>query len=191
MKLKGDFASMPMFFYSGSQTDLDFYKLKDLMSAAVKLYDIEYVMIDNLQRLVKSSRDVVSETSAAVSELKSLAIDLQIPIVLISHITKLERGVKRVLMHDAKSSSTIYQDADIYLILWDNKNIEEQESDLILTVAKNRMGEGGKDIPMIYEKKLAIFQERIEEIDGRSKISYNKKKSKISRKEEIEIIPEN
>ncbi len=189
LNTKEIFSSMPMFFYSGSQSDLDFHKLKDLMSAAVKLYDIEYVLIDNLQRLVKSSRDVVNETSAAVAELKSLAVDLQIPIVLISHIKKIERGVKRIVMHDAKSSSTIYQDSDIYLVLWDNKNIEEQENDLILTIEKNRMGEGGKDIPMIYNKELAIFQERIEEIDGKSKISYNKKSTSL-KKGNVKIITE-
>lgn len=189
MNTKEIFSSMPMFFYSGGQSDLDFHKLKDLLSAAVKLYDIEYVLIDNLQRLVKSSRDVVNETSAAVAELKSLAVDLQIPIVLVSHIKKLERGIKRVVMHDAKSSSTIYQDSDVYLVLWDNKNIEEQENDLILTIEKNRMGEGGKDIPMIYDKELAIFQERIDEIDGKSKVNHGKKKI-ISKREKIEIISE-
>lgn len=175
-EMKQIFSYMPMFFYSGSQSDLDFHKMKDLLSAAVKLYDIEYVMIDNLQRLVKSSRDVVNETSAAVAELKSLATDLQIPIVLISHIKKLERGVKRVVMHDAKSSSTIYQDCDVYLILWDNKNVEDQESDLVLSIEKNRMGEGGKDISMIYDKDIGIFRERIKEIDGLSGIDYKQKK---------------
>lgn len=187
-EMKQLFSYMPMFFYSGSQADLDFRKLKDLMSAAVKLYDIEYVLIDNLQRLIKSSRDVVNDTSAAVSELKSLAVDLQIPIVLISHIKRLERGTKRVIMHDAKSSSTISQDSDIFLALWDNKNIEDQESDLILTIEKNRMGEGGKDIPMVYDKDVAIFRERIQELDGTSSIEYKQKKKKKFKG--IEIIEE-
>ena len=177
-EMKQLFSYMPMFFYSGSQSELDFRKLKDLMSAAVKLYDIEYVLIDNLQRLVKSSRDVVNDTSAAVSELKSLAVDLQIPIVLISHIKRLERGTKRVIMHDAKSSSTISQDSDIFLALWDNKNIEDQESDLILTIEKNRMGEGGKDIPMMYDKNIGIFRERIQEVDGASSLEYKQNKKK-------------
>jgi len=179
MNVKEEFAEMPMFFYSGSQSDLNFHKLRDLMSVAVKLYDIEYVMIDNLQRLIKSSGDVVNETSAAVAELKSLATDLKIPIVLISHVRKTERGVKRVTMNDVKSSSTISQDSDIFLMLWDNKKPSDEESDIILTIEKNRMGEGGKDIEMIFEKKIAIFREKIEEVDKKKKSKVVSKKLKV------------
>lgn len=187
-KTKDFFSLMSMFFYSGGQSDLDFHKLKDLMSAAVKLYDIEYVLIDNLQRLVKSSRDVTNETSAAIAELKSLAVDLQIPIVVISHITKVARGTKRIVMHDAKASSTIYQDCDIYLILWDNKNVEDKESNLVLTIEKNRMGEGGKDIPVVYDKDTAYFYERVEAIDGPGGVKTESNHTR--RKVDIEVIEE-
>lgn len=187
-KTKDFFSLMSMFFYSGGQSDLDFHKLKDLMSAAVKLYDIEYVLIDNLQRLVKSSRDVTNETSAAIAELKSLAVDLQIPIVVISHITKVARGTKRIVMHDAKASSTIYQDCDVYLILWDNKNVEDTESNLVLTIEKNRMGEGGKDISVVYDKDIAYFHERVETIDGPGGAKTEDKHTR--RKVDIEVIEE-
>ena len=164
-QLKLNFADYPLFFYSGAQFDLTPDKLTSLLQLAVKMYDIEFVMIDNLQKFVKDDKNVVSEISRTISVLKDLAVDLKIPILLITHIRKLERGTRRVSMHDAKYSSTIYQDADVYLTLWNNRGPRDTEDYYILSINKNRMGEGGIDKSMIFEKELGIFRERIKEID--------------------------
>ncbi len=180
--IKKNFSDFPLYFYSGAQSELTPEKLTNLLKIAVKLYDIEFVMIDNLQKFVKDSYDVVKEISKTVSILKDLSVDLKIPILLITHIRKPERGIKRVSMHDAKSSSTIYQDADIYLTLWNNKKENSIEDDMILTINKNRMGEAGKDKQMIFIKECALFREREIEIDG----TPNKKK-KTESLDNIEI----
>ncbi len=165
--IKKKFLDYQMFFYSGPQLVLNPHNLAELLSVAVKTYDIEYVIIDNLQKFVKDDRNVVQQISQAVSVLKDLAVDLKIPILLISHIRKLEGNRKRISMHDAKSSSTIYQDADMFFILWNNKKQNAEDDDLIFSIAKNRMGEGGQDISIIFEKQIALFRERIDEIDGK------------------------
>jgi len=164
-KTKEKFSEFQMYFYSGPQADLTPEKLIDLLKVAVKMYDIEFVLIDNLQKFVRDNRDVVHSTSQTVSTLKKLATDLKIPILLISHIHNIEKDRKRIMMHDAKQSSTIRQEADIILSIWNNKKNREDLDDLKLTIEKNRMGEGGIDIDVIFENKIGIYRERLEGID--------------------------
>ena len=173
IKLK--FSDYPLYFYSGAQSEMNPKKLTELLHAAAKLYDIDFVLVDNLQKFVKGDdRHLVQETSRTVSTIKDLTVDLKIPIALISHIRKPERDRKRVSMHDAKSSSTIYQDADIFLTLWNNKNKKDDEDKMILTIDKNRMGEGGIDVNMVFEKDIGLYREKAGDIDEKIK----KKKSK-------------
>jgi len=175
--IKKQFLSYSLFFYSGAQADLGTEELKDLLKAAVKLHDIEFVVIDNLQKFVRDEYQVVQQTSRAVSILKDLAVDLDIPILLVSHIRKIPVDRKRITMYDAKSSSTIYQDADVYLTLWNNKNIDEKDApdDLILTINKNRMGDSEYDISVNFKKELAIFVEKdSDEIDIKSLLPKKK-----------------
>ncbi len=176
-EVKKRFSDYPLYFYSGTQSDMDPKKLAELLMAAVKLYDIDFVMIDNLQKFVKGDFDlVVQETSRTVSSIKDLAVDLKIPIMLITHIRKPVKGANRVTMHDAKSSSTIYQDADIYLTLWNNKTDNQEGDDMVLSIEKNRMGEGGIDIRMTYEKEIGEYHERAgdaEKVVKRKKIDKN------------------
>jgi len=111
-----------------------------------------------------------------------LAVDLKIPILLITHIRKPEKEKKRVTMHDAKSSSSIYQVADIYLTLWNNKAIKDEEDDMILSIDKNRMGEGGIDIQVVFEKDIAVYRERAGDAEKREK-EPTKKKQKEDKKQ--------
>jgi len=153
--LKDEFAEYPMYLYSGSQADLTPKKLAELLPAAVQLYDIEFVVIDNLQKLVRGAENRFSRVSEVVSALKDLAVDLKIPVLLITHITKRGKGVTGpVTMHDAKDSSTIYQDAYIYLIIsYDTKG------NCSIIIEKNRMGEGGVQIQYENKKELGKFCE--------------------------------
>jgi len=196
-KLKLKFSDYPLYFYSGAQADINPKKLGELLLAACKMYDIDFVLIDNLQKFVKGDNEqVVQETSRTVSAVKDYAVDLKIPIVLISHIRKPEKERKRVTMHDAKSSSTIYQDADVYLTLWNNKGKNEDIDDMIISIDKNRMGEGGIDIDMIYEKDIGTYRERSGDAEPKKKkrretiVSWKEKgfdeeKDKENRKEGI------
>lgn len=153
--LKDEFSEYELYFYSGPQVAMDPQKLTELLPVAVKLYDIDFVMIDNLQKFVRGVSDVFQRTGEAVSLLKDLAVDLKVPIFLISHITK-RKATDRdpITMHDAKASSTIYQDADIVLII----NVKKDGS-YEMVVEKNRMGEGGMRIPISLDKLTARYYE--------------------------------
>ena len=154
--LKDAFSEYPIHFYSGSQADMDTKKMKELLPAAVQMLGIEFVMIDNLQKYVRGTNDVFLRTGEAVSVLKDLAVDLKIPVMLISHITKRNSNSPgRISMHDAKSSSTIYQDADVFLIIQTDRKKEKY----MVSIEKNRMGEGGIDIDFDFDKKTARYHE--------------------------------
>ena len=190
-KLKLRFSDYPLYFYSGAQADMNPKKLGELLVAACKMYDIDFVLIDNLQKFVKGDNEqLVQETSRTVSAIKDFAVDLKIPILLISHIRKPEKERKRVTMHDAKSSSTIYQDADIYLTLWNNKGKNEDTDDMIVSIDKNRMGEGGIDVDMVYEKDIGMYREKIDGIDQKKSkkrqpsVSWEEKGFDTGKKEE-------
>ena len=153
--LKDEFSEYPLYFYSGSQAEMDPKRMSELLPVAVKLYDIEFVAIDNLQKFVKGVHDIFQRTGEAVSILKDLSVDLKIPVLMISHITKRKYDSKSpITMHDAKSSSTIYQDADVVLIINVQKN-----GDYEIVVEKNRMGEGGIRIPISLNKLIAKYYE--------------------------------
>ena len=157
--LKKKFAGYELYFYSGAQSDMDSKKLKELLPAGVKLYDIDFVMVDNLQKYVRGGNDLFQRTGMAVSELQDMCNDLKIPILLISHITKpYGKKIERVTMHQAKASSDIYQIAGINLTLW-KKNTDKENNIMKVTVEKNRMGEGNIDIDFEFIPELATFRE--------------------------------
>jgi hypothetical protein len=160
--LKRQFASYPLYFYSGPQADISTKKIIDLSKSATKMFDINFIAIDNIQKFVRDDRNVVTSTSDAASQLKDLAVDLKIPVLVIAHVRKPEKNKKRVTMYDAKKSTTIFKNADIYLVIWDRKKEGSLEDDIILTIEKNRGGEGGIDLLMTFDKKIARFSERAE-----------------------------
>lgn len=139
-KTKSEFRDFPLYFFSGSQAELTPQKLIQIVEACIKLYDIDFLVLDNLGKIVPVGDEYVARTSRTVSTLKNLAVDLKIPILLICHIRKpaWARKVIRPTMHDLKSSSTIYQDADLILMLM------KEDDSLSLEVQKNRTGECGK-----------------------------------------------
>lgn len=171
-KVKEVFVDYPIYFYSGAQGELDPKSLNEFIELAVNLYDIDFVLIDNLQRFVKDDKFATQNTSRAMSMLKDAAVDYKKPILLVSHITKPDKDRRKITMHDAKQSSTIYQVADIYLTIWNNKDPFSQNAQdkMILSVEKNRMGEGNLDFPMSFFKDTGIYAERFEEKRAKKKI---------------------
>lgn len=179
-KVKEEFSDYPIYFYSGAQGELDPKSLNEFIEIAINLYDIDFVLIDNLQRFVKDDKFATQNTSRAMSMLKDIAVDLKKPVLLISHITKPDKDRRKVTMHDAKQSSTIYQVADIYLTIWNDKDpySRNAQDKMMLSVEKNRMGEGNLDFPMSFFKETGIYSERIED-------KKSKKKTNIG---ELEIV---
>jgi replicative DNA helicase len=121
------------------------------------------VVIDYLQLISpvvrRERRDL--EVGEITRELKLLAVDLDIPIVLLS---QLSRGVesrqdKRPMMSDLRESGNIEQDADLITFLYrDNYyNRKSEEGDkLEVIIGKQRNGPTGT-VEMLFQKEYGRF----------------------------------
>ncbi len=128
---------------------------------------LDLVIIDHLQ-LVYSNKNFGGNRQLEVSEisrsLKMLALELNIPIIVLSQLSRLveSREDKRPIMSDLRDSGSIEQDADIIAFLYrddyynkaaatsDNTSLSE------LLVRKNRSG-GTKDINLIFKRDTSTF----------------------------------
>ena len=125
--------------------------VKDISSMARKMNTdrkVDVLLIDYLQIMRYDKGREISELGNITRELKYLSKELQIPVILLS---QLSRGVesrenKRPYMSDLRSSGEIEQDADIVMFVYrdDYYNKDTPDTGLAeLIVAKNRMGQIG------------------------------------------------
>ena len=109
---------------------------------------VDVLLIDYLQLMRYDKGREISELGNITRELKYLSKELQIPVILLS---QLSRGVesrenKRPYMSDLRSSGEIEQDADIVMFVYRDDYYHKDTPDTGLAeliVAKNRMGQIG------------------------------------------------
>jgi replicative DNA helicase len=127
------------------------YFFNDIINSIRIIHDknpIHICVIDYLQimKLKDKSNNATSELEKMTRELKLLAKELNIPIILISQLNRdLESRVnKRPMIFDLKGSGAIEQDADSIIFIYRdavyNKNTTKQNEAEII-IAKNRHGE--------------------------------------------------
>lgn len=99
-----------------------------------KKEDIALVAIDYLQLI--NMKNEVSEISR---ELKSLALELNIPVVLISQLSSNSKDIPTLI--DLRKNGVLVQDSDVIIFLYNKESKLNENIDLI--VAKNRGGSLG------------------------------------------------
>lgn len=126
--------------------------------------DIKLIIIDYLQLLEGTRRENRNlEISEISRSLKILAKELDIPIIVLSQLSRSveSRQIKKPMLSDLRESSSLEQDADIVMFLYredyynpetENKNITD------VIVAKNRNGPTGT-IPVYFHKEYVRFQD--------------------------------
>ena len=125
--------------------------VKNIFSTAKKLNSdkkIDIILIDYLQIMKYDKGREVSELGNITRELKYLAKDLEIPIILLSQLSRgvEQRENKRPFMSDLRSSGEIEQDADMIMFVYRDDYYHDDSPDrgqAELIVAKNRMGQIG------------------------------------------------
>ena len=157
--------------------------VKDVCSITRKMNverKVDVLLIDYLQLMRYDKGREISELGNITRELKYLSKELQIPVILLS---QLSRGVesrenKRPYMSDLRSSGEIEQDADIVMFVYRDEYYHKDTPDTGLAeliVAKNRMGQIGfvkcefhgdyskfKDVEVdIYDKYLSDKSEQV------------------------------
>ena len=110
---------------------------------------IDLILIDYLQIMKYDKGREIQELGNITRELKYLSKELQVPIILLSQLSRgvEQRENKRPYMSDLRSSGEIEQDADIVLMVYRDEYYHPEDSPdkglAELIVAKNRMGQIG------------------------------------------------
>lgn len=129
--------------------------------------ELDCIIIDYLQ-LIKSDvryQSRASEVGAISKAIKSLAMELHIPIIALSQLNRTSelRETKEPTMGELREAGDIEQDASIVILLWNLDN--EDKSRKGLKVDKNRQGELGK-IAYRFDGSEMRFSETEDSIKG-------------------------
>lgn len=125
--------------------------LKAAIRSMVQKHGAKFAVVDYLQLIVgTSSRSRNDDVGEYTRELKSLAKELNIPIMLLSQLSRKceERSDKRPGLSDLRDSGSIEQDADMVWFLYRDAyyqggGADAQSSEAELIVAKQRNGPVG------------------------------------------------
>jgi replicative DNA helicase len=129
---------------------------------------LSLLVIDYLQLMNAGGRfeNRNLEIAAITRAFKQLAKELDIPIILLSQLSRMpERrgGDHRPQLADLRESGAIEQDADMVLFVYRDRvyNEEADERDAELIIAKNRNGETGA-VPLVFFGETSRFLSRAE-----------------------------
>lgn len=137
---------------------------------------IDMIVIDYLQLLTATGGDMKfgireQEINFISKKLKALAKELDIPIIALSQLSRIERGVKRLYkLSDLRESGAIEQDADGVIFVFrphyhgilemsiNGSDMTFNESDTIIQFAKWRLGETGVTT-LRFNKEFSRFED--------------------------------
>lgn len=143
-------------------------KITDLRARARRMketHGIQFLVIDYLQLLSgsgvsKSAENRQNEISEISRMLKTLARELNLPILCLSQLSRKveERQGHRPMMSDLRESGSIEQDSDIVMFLLRREYYDPYDKPGMaeLIVAKNRHGSVGS-VNLTFRKELAQF----------------------------------
>lgn len=134
--------------------DAAFLTIMDLRSRARMLassYGIKLLIVDYLQLLqsgVNYKENRVLEVTEISRNLKSIAKELQIPVIAISQLSREveKRERKKPVLADLRESGAIEQDADLVLFIYREDYYDKEVKDQVFTeinIAKHRNGPTG------------------------------------------------
>lgn len=144
--------ALPIYFYD-SPTDPTLKKMRSAMEQCKKEHGLDIVIIDHLHYFSRSIDNQANEIGSLVRNIKSLAIEFNIPIILLAHTRKRPSGSspdRAPDMDDLRDSSFIAQDADMVIMLKRDLMDEVNNQYLEIYVTKNRnKGILGKNVMLI------------------------------------------
>jgi replicative DNA helicase len=129
------------------------------------------IVIDYLQLMRSDSRsDSVVEQIGDISKgLKTLARELQVPVLALSQLSRAveQRHDKRPMLSDLRSSGQIEQDADLVMFIYREEYYEddtEHAGEAELLIAKHRNG-GLGTVPLVFQHEYPRFMPGIRDAE--------------------------
>ncbi len=130
--------------------DTSSISVQELQAKARRIKNLGLIIVDYLQLMSSNKRNEnrVNEISEITRSFKVLAKELNVPVILLSQLSRSnEKDKRRPMLSDLRDSGSIEQDADIVMFLHrESSNSDENDvpralQDILLMVAKNRHGE--------------------------------------------------
>ena len=147
--------------------DTAFLTVMDLRSRArmmASTYGIKMIIVDYLQLMQSTSNyrgNKVQEITEISQNLKSIAKELNIPVIAVSQLSREveKRDDRKPRLADLRESGSIEQDADLVAFVYRDEYYDENsqrkgEADLI--IAKHRNGPLGK-VTLQFNQRFALF----------------------------------
>ncbi len=122
---------------------------------------LDLIIVDYLQLLQMQSKEVnrVNEIANITRELKFLAKELDIPVVVLSQLSRAAENRTRPKMADLRDSGAIEQDADVVLFIYRDEVYDPNSKDAgkaEIIISKHRNGETGT-IELAFHKGVTRF----------------------------------
>jgi len=130
-------AELPIDYFYGDKVNL---KLLDKVVEKAVENGTELVIIDHLHFFARAVDNQSAEIGNITREIKMIARRHKVPIILISHIRKMNNIMADPQLDDLRDSSFIAQDSDLVIMVWRNmENPNSEEFNILKAfVRKNR-----------------------------------------------------
>ena len=158
-----EISSAPLFIES-CRDDLTHLTLRTKARRLVRQHNVGLLIVDYLQLIHPPAngqrRDRYAEVGAISAAMKSLSLELDIPIIALSQLNRLseQREGNRPRLSDLRESGNIEQDADVVMLLHRAIHDKEAKPDAAeLIIAKHRNGPTGS-INLKWSGQLARFE---------------------------------
>lgn len=164
-----EFKDLPIYLFN-RQGGLDLQVVMDTCRVAKETYNCELLVIDHLHYFAVSTGNRTAEVSAIIRQVKEIAMELDLPVLLLAHLnrtgkTAIKKGMVYIpTLTDLKESGSIEQDADqVVFVARDSESTDEDEKrKTVIKVAKNRDGQTGYT-SMDFDLDIGFFSEKVSE----------------------------
>ena len=148
--IRSDMIDYPLYIDVSMET-FTFERISKVIHQAKRLYGIDFFAFDHIGFL--PTRDDPREISQMIRGLKLLAREHDIIIYIISHVRKMKDDNEYATIEDIKSSSSIAQDSDIVLFIYDTKAGVE------INIDKARMSQSKLRVPILFNGVSGVMED--------------------------------
>lgn len=155
-------SKLPLYVCDEANVSPEYVRIDMMDMEGVELIVVDYVGLMEADGKKKGSYENRNLELGGISrELKKLAVELKIPILMLCQLNREIDNKTRPELRNLRDSGELEQNADKVIFLW---NIEEESNTVGVSVAKNRQGKTGV-VQMVFDREHMHFYERDQDID--------------------------